>query len=143
VIVPSSGIVTAKSDRNSSRNASHDGVAGIGLQRLQQRPAQQKPPCKQLALVDAALGGAQRQQLTGIVPVIDGVVQVDALVALQPDKPRVGRRRQRAGDLGLADAGLTLEQQRLAQRDGERHREREPAVGEVALGRQRLARSAH
>jgi len=72
----------------------------------QQRPAQQEAPAEQLALVDAALGRSQRQQLTRVVPVIDRVVQVDPLVALQPDQPRTGRRRQRRGLLPVIEWAL-------------------------------------
>ena len=69
----------------------------VGLQRLEQRPAQQEAAVEQLALVDPALGRAQREQLARVVPVIDGVVDVDALVALQADQPRAERRRPGRG----------------------------------------------
>ena len=36
----------------------------------------------------AALGGADGHQLALVVPVVDRVVEVDALVALEPDEPR-------------------------------------------------------
>jgi hypothetical protein len=42
------------------------------------------------------------------------VVDVDALVALQPDQPRTKCAGQCARDLGLADTRLALEQQRPA-----------------------------
>ena len=60
-----------------------------------------------------SLGGAQRQQLPRVIPVVDRVMQVDALVTLQPDQARARSRGQGAGDLGLADPGFALEQQRL------------------------------
>jgi hypothetical protein len=60
----------------------------VVLERLQQRPAQQEAAREQLALVDAALGGAQREQLARVVPVVERLVDVDALVALQADKAR-------------------------------------------------------
>jgi hypothetical protein len=47
------------------------------------------------------------------------VVDVDTLVALEPDQPRTGGAGERLGDLGLPDAGLALEQQRLLERRGE------------------------
>jgi hypothetical protein len=109
------------------------------LDRLEQRAAQQEPAREQLALVDAALGGAQREQLAGVVPVVQGLMDVDALVALQADQPRAGGRGQRLGDLGLPDARLALDQQRLAELGGEEDRRGQRAVGEVALLAQRLA----
>jgi len=111
----------------------------LALQRLQQRPAQQEAAREQLALVDAAGGGAQRQQLAGVVPVVERLVDVDPLVALQPDQTRAAGRRQRARQLGLADAGLALQQQRLLQRGGEEDRGAQRGVGEVALRGQGLA----
>ena len=66
-------------------------------------------------------------------------MQVDALVALQPDQARAGRRRQRARHLGLADARLSLEQQRLLEHDREVDRERQRPVGQVALAGERAA----
>ena len=153
MIVPSSGIVTAKSARNSSRNASNSssarsississttGSIGASLQRVEQRPAQQEAPREQLALVDPALGRPQREQLPRVVPVVHRVVQVDPLVALQADQARAGGGRQRSRHLGLADAGLALEQQRLLERDREMDRQRERPVGEIALGGERGAR---
>ena len=57
------------------------------------------------------LGGAQVEQLAGVVPVVDGLGGVDALVALEPDQLAAGPGREHLGDLGLADAGLAFEQQ--------------------------------
>src|SRR6185312_14776634 len=67
----------------------------VVLDRLEQRPAQQEAAREQLALVDAALGGAEREELARVVPVVQRLVDVDALVALQADQPRSGRRRER------------------------------------------------
>ena len=107
------------------------------LQRLQQRAAQQELAPEQLARRRARLGGADRQQLALVVPVVDRVVEVDALVALQPDQRGAGRGGQRARHLGLAHARLALEQQRLLERDGEVGGRRQALVGEVALAGQR------
>ena len=109
------------------------------LERLEQRPAQEEAPREQLTLVDAALGRAQGEQLARVVPVVERLVNVDALVALQPDQARAGGAGQRLGDLGLADPGLALEQQRLPQLAGQEDGGRQGAVGEVALPAQRLA----
>ena len=60
----------------------------VVLERLQQRALHEEAPREQVALLDAALRGPDREELAGIVPVVDRVVQVDALVALQADEPR-------------------------------------------------------
>ena len=68
------------------------------------------------------------EQLAGVVPLVDGVRDVEAFVALQPDQARAGRDRERLRGLGLADAGLALEQERLLEREREEERRRQPAV---------------
>ena len=114
-----------------------------GLDRPQQRPLDEEALLVQLGLqgvgrppgrLAAGLGGAQVEQLAAVVPVVDGLGGVDALVALQADQLAAGPRGEDLGDLGLADAGLALEQQRPAQRDGQEHRRGQSVVGEVAVG---------
>src|SRR5205807_7835167 len=102
--------------------------------RVQEGPAQQKATREQFAFVDAARGCAEREQLPCVIPIVDGVMQVDALVTLKADEPRSGGRGERARDLGLADTGLALEQQRLLERDRQMHRECQRPVREIALG---------
>ena len=108
---------------------------------LQQRPAHEEALGVQLALevLGAAvgghaggLGGAEVQQLAGVVPLVDGLVGVEALVALEADQLAAGPAGQRLGHLGLADAGLALEEQRALQAQGEEDRRRQALVGEVA-----------
>jgi hypothetical protein len=108
------------------------------LERLEQRPPQQELAPEQFARLAPGLRGADGEQLAAVVPVVDRVVEVDALVALQPDQARAGRGRQRTRDLRLADARLTLEQQRLLQRRSEVDGGREAPVGEVSLPGQGL-----
>jgi hypothetical protein len=108
------------------------------LERLEQRATDQERRGEQLAHLGPALGRAQRQQLTGVVPVVERVVDVDALVALQADQPRTGGARQRLGHLRLAHPRLALEQQRLLERGGEEHRRGQRLVGQVALCRERV-----
>jgi hypothetical protein len=110
----------------------------LRLERLEQRPPQQELVAEQLARRRPGLGRADRQQLALVVPVVDRVVQVDALVALQPDQARTGGGRERPRDLGLADAGLALEQERLLERGREEHGRGEPGVGQVAIAGERL-----
>ena len=66
--------------------------AAVVLERLQQRPAQQELRPEQLARRRARLGRPDRQQLALVVPVVDRVVEVDALVALEPDQLGAGAR---------------------------------------------------
>ena len=74
-----------------------------------------------------------------MVPVVEGLVDVDALVALQADEPRVARRGEGARDLRLAHARLALQQQRLLERRRQVDGGRKAPVGEVALAGQGLA----
>jgi hypothetical protein len=67
------------------------------------------------------------------------VVDVDPLVALQADEPRADRAGERLGDLGLADACLALDEQRLAELGAEEDGGGQRPVREVALPRERLA----
>ena len=83
------------------------------------------------AVVASGLGESDRQQLARIVPLVQRLGGVDALVALEAHERRVERLGQRLGRLGLADAGLALEQDRLAQSDGAEQRGRQAGVGEV------------
>ena len=83
------------------------------------------------------------QQLLLVVPLVERAGLVETLVALQPDQLGARRPRHRLGQLGLADPGRTLDQQRLLQRTGEVRRRRGGRVGEVARRLQpgrRLAR---
>ena len=86
----------------------------------------------------AGLGGAQVQELAGVVPVVDGLAGVDALVALQADQLAAGPPAEHLGDLGLADAGLALEQQRSLQRQRQEDAGGQPVVGQVAVRAERL-----
>ena len=147
-IVPSSGIVIAKSARNSSRNASNSssarsississtaGPPSCSSASSSGRRSRNSRP-EQLARRRARLGGADREQLALVVPVVDRVVEVDALVALQADQLGARRGRQRARHLGLAHTRLALQQQRLLEREGEVGGRREALVGEVPLAGQ-------
>ena len=112
----------------------------VGVDRLEQRPPDQELRPEELLLGDRALlRGADVEQLARVVPLVDGVRDVEPLVALEPDQPRVERRRERLRRLRLADAGLALEQHRLLEREREEERRREPAVREVVgLAKRRL-----
>src|ERR671914_755233 len=127
----------------------HDERGALRLDRAQlrnrhlevgQELVEQRPPQEELLRVEpAGLAGPQVQQLARVVPVVQRVVEVDALVALEADEPRSRRARQRLRHLGLAHTRLALEQQRLLERGGQEDRSREARVGEVTLARQGLS----
>ena len=114
---------------------------------LQQRPLEQEALVVELLLeragADAArlaagLGGAQVEQLAASSPSRRRPATLDALVALQADQLAAGPAAEHLGDLGLADAGLALEQQRAVQGQREEDRGGQAVVGEVAVQAERL-----
>jgi hypothetical protein len=106
------------------------------LERLEQRAPQQELAPEQLPGLAAGLRRADRQELAPVVPVVDRVVEVDALVALQADQPRAGRRREGTRHLRLPHPRLALEQQRLIELRREVDSGAQTPVGEVALAGQ-------
>ncbi len=113
------------------------------VDRLEQRPAQQEVAGEDVVLV-ARRGFAARfeqadlEDLARVVPLVDRALEVEALVALQPDQRPIEHGRQHLGDLGLADAGLALEKERLAEAQGEEHGGGEAAIRHVVRGPQPL-----
>ena len=61
---------------------------------------------------------ADVEKLAGIVPLVDRVGQVDALVALEADEARAQDVGHHLGCLGLADACLALDEQWLLELEG-------------------------
>ena len=107
------------------------------LERAQQRPPDQVVGPEQVVLAQrlaAGVGHPDAQQLAGIVPFVQRLGRVDALVTLQPDEGRVEHGGQRLGGRGLADPRLTLEQQRLRQPGTQEHRRGQALVDEVVGG---------
>ena len=110
--------------------------AGV-LDRAQQRTRHQILGPEEIGLAQLVLGcfrNSDRKQLTWVIPFVQRFRGIDALVALQPDQRCVERSRQRLGGLGLADAGLTLEQQRLRQSHGAEQGGCHALIGEVVAG---------
>jgi hypothetical protein len=66
-----------------------------------------------------------------VIPFVERSGFVDTLVALQPHQPGPGGLRDCPGQFGLADAGGTLDQQRLAEPVGEEYRCGGCGVGQV------------
>jgi hypothetical protein len=119
----------------------HHGL--LGGDRLQQRPADEEGRPEQLLLVDGALlRGADVQQLAGVVPLVDGVRDVEPLVALQADHAGARGARQRLGQLGLPDPRLALQQQRLLDRQRQEDGRREPPLGQIGLFEERVLQLA-
>src|SRR6202035_3523154 len=71
------------------------------------------------------------QKLPRVVPLIDGVSQVDALVALEADQPRAQHVSHHLCRLGLANAGLTLDEERLLELQGQKDRGCEGSIADV------------
>jgi hypothetical protein len=116
-----------------------DGRAGfVGFERLQQRAADEEAGVvdvagEALAVVDAlGFGQADLDHLARVVPFVDGGGDVEALVALEADELAAEGLRQDLGDLGLADAGLALEEQRPAHAQGQEDDGGEGTVGDIA-----------
>ena len=73
------------------------------------------------------------QELTRVVPLVQRLRRIDALVALEADQVGAEDPRKRLPDLGLPDPCLALEEQRPPHGDGQEDRGRKPAVREVRL----------
>ena len=121
----------------------HRGPLVVVLDGVEQRAADHELAAEDVAhpLGGGGVGRLQRpdvEHLAGVVPVVEGVGDVDALVALEADQARVQHVGQRLRALGLADARLTLEQHRLAQGQRDAHHRGEPAVGQVGALAQSL-----
>ncbi len=159
LIVPSSGTVTWKSDRISSRNASKassvrssssirkTGAApALPGQRIEHRAADQVLFGEDIALHVGAIDLAGRllhadlDHLRGIVPLIDGGGDIEALIALQADQPAAKRLGEHLGDLGLADAGLTFEEQRPLHTQREKQHGRQRPVRHIVRPGQEIER---
>ncbi len=85
------------------------------------------------------LGSAEVQELARVVPLVDRLGDVEALIALESHELAAGPASKHLRDLGLAYARLTLEQQRPVQRLGEEDGGREAFVGQVLVRRERIA----
>ena len=151
VTVPSSGIEIWKSESSSSSIASNSwsvlSISSISRttgssrgDRVHQRAGEQELLAEDvvLDLVPAgAVGlGLDAQQLLAVVPLVERLGLVEALVALQAHEAAVEVLGQRLGELGLADARRALDEDRLAEPRGEVADERGRLAGQVALAAQ-------
>ena len=105
------------------------------LHRLEQRPSHQVVAAEEVGLPQVrplCLRQPDRQQLTWVVPLVQRLGRLDAVVALQPDQSGPECLGQRLRRLGLADSGLAFQQDGLRQPDGTIERGRQSVVGQVA-----------
>ena len=72
------------------------------------------------------------EQLPGIVPLVDGVGEVDALVTLKSDQARPEHLGHHFGGLSLADSGLSFYEERLLELEREEDRRRQTAIADVS-----------
>ena len=103
------------------QRAPHEEALGVELV-LDVRPG--RPAC---------LRRAQVQQLAGVVPFVDGLRDVDAVVALQAQQLAARPAGQHLGDLRLADAGLALQEQGSLKLQRQEHDRRQTVVGEILV----------
>ena len=143
---PSSGIVIWKSESSSSSIASNSWSvlsissisrttgSGLAIACISGRVEQELlAEDVVLDVVPAALAaGLDPQQLLAVVPLVQRLRLVEALVALQADQLAAGGAGERLGQLGLADPRRALDQDRLAEPLGEEGDQRRGLVGEVA-----------
>ena len=102
------------------------------VKRGQQRPGEQELLAEQVGLPKLLVGGLGQpdgKQLLGVVPLVQRLGRGDALVALQPHERGVQRRGERLGRLGLADARLTFQQDRLPHPHRKKQRRRQLITG--------------
>src|SRR5215218_4521883 len=109
------------------------------LKRPQERAAHQELPIVEVALdtflVFAAEGfrSADVEELAGVVPLVDGLVDVYALVALKADEGCFEDAGENLGDLGLADPRLAFQEQRPTKLQREEDRGGQPLVSQVIV----------
>ncbi len=107
-------------------------TGSVGVDRLEQRTADEELGPEELLLRHRSLlRRADVEELARVVPLVDRMRHVEALVALQADQARIEGGRERLRRLRLADAGLALEEHGLLEREREEERRREPSIGQV------------
>ncbi len=144
--VPSSGIETWKSDRISSSSASvsistrstssiKSTTGRVGSDRFEQRPGKQEVLGEDVVFdlrpVLVRIG-LDPKQLLLVVPLVKRLGFVETFVTLEADQAAIGDRRQRLGQLGLADPGRSFDQDGLLELVGQEHHLGDPVVGEIA-----------
>ena len=131
--ISSSNASVSTSTRSTSSISSTTGI--LGGDRLEQRPGQQELVAEDV-VVDlaprvAVAVGLDAQQLLLVVPLVQRLGLVEALVALQADEPGPGHLGDALGELGLAGAGGPFHQYGLAESISEEHDAGDSFVGEI------------
>ncbi len=112
----------------------------VGRDRGQQRAGEQELLAEDVVLDGVPAGavglGLDPQQLLAVVPLVQRLGLVEALVALQAHERAAEVAAQRLGELGLADAGRALDEHGLAEPGGEVAHQRGRVAGQVAGGPQ-------
>ncbi len=80
----------------------------------------------------ARTGLPQPQQLTRVVPFVERMGGIDALIALQADERSPKERGQGLGGLRLTHPGRALQKQRFAKLQAEKDGNRQPLVDQIA-----------
>ena len=112
---------------------------GLALQRLQHRAADQISGREDIVFHPVTVGNtgsfgkAYLQHLRRIVPLIDGRCDIKAFIALQTDQRPVERGCQHLGDLGLADTGLALEEERPLHAKGKEENRGQRPSGQIIM----------
>jgi hypothetical protein len=105
------------------------------LQGLQQGPADQVGIGVDLTLEIARLtptfSRTHVKQLRRVIPFVEGFALLQAVIALQPNETALQGGRQGFGQLGLAHAGLALEQQGPAQAQRQEHGRGQPTISKI------------
>src|SRR5918997_2770119 len=71
------------------------------------------------------------QKLAGVVPLVDGLVDVYTLVALKPDEGGIEEPTNYLAYLGLANSGFAFEEERTAKLHGQKDRRRQTLIRQV------------
>ena len=110
----------------------------LRLQRLQQRASDEVAVLVDLALHLRHVGAAfafrcaHVQELGRVVPFVQGLALLQAVVALQADQAAFQHLGKRLGQRRLSHAGLALQQQRALQLERQEHGRGQPPVGKIA-----------
>jgi hypothetical protein len=73
------------------------------------------------------------QQLACVVPLVDGVADVEAFIALETNQVGVECGSGGGGQRRLADAGLALQEERSSQPEGQKQRDGQALIRHIAL----------
>src|SRR5687768_1848516 len=84
-------------------------------------------------LADFLLEDLRVEELFRVLPFVEGLRFVEALVALEPNQLTVERAGEDLGELALADAGRALDEDGFLQASGQKYDGRDRATADVVL----------